>query len=111
MPAFLNGLPAFTPLRAASTPGFIPLGLAIVPERSGAAFIEAICVARRFPLAVFNRPPRTVAPSRPIPLIRPLLSRFSRFPALVAALRVAGVLRFGAPPPGELANLPRLSRV
>jgi hypothetical protein len=85
--------------------------LAIVLPLNPAAFIEASCVARRFPLAVFSRPPRTVAPSRPIPLIRPLLSRFSRLPALVAALRVAGVLRFGAPPPGELANLPLLSRV
>jgi hypothetical protein len=72
--------------------------------------MEAICVARLFPLAVLSLPPRTVAPFRPIPLIRPLLSRFSRLPALVAARRVAGVLRFGPPPPGELANRPRLSR-
>jgi hypothetical protein len=85
--------------------------LAIVPPRNPATFIEASCVALRFPLAVFSLPPRTVAPLRPIPLIRPRLSRFSRLPALVAALRDAGVLRFGAPPPGELANLPLLSRV
>jgi len=85
--------------------------LAIVPALNPAGLIEASCVARRFPWAVFSRPPRTAAPSRPIPLIRPLLSRFSRLPALVAALRDAGVLRFGAPPPGELAKRPRLSRV
>jgi hypothetical protein len=85
--------------------------LAIVLALNPAGFIEASCVARLFPLAVFSLPPRTVAPLRPIPLIRPLLSRFSRFPALVAARRVAGVLRLGAPPPGELANRPLLSRV
>ena len=68
-------------------------------------------MALRFPLAVFSRPPRTVAPLRPIPVMRPLLSRLSRLPARMAARRVAGVLRFGAPPPGELAKRPLLSRV
>jgi hypothetical protein len=85
--------------------------LAIVPALGAVGRIEASCVALLFPLAVFSLPPRTVAPFRPIPLMRPLLSRFSRFPALVAARRVAGVLRFGVPPPGELANRPLLSRV
>lgn len=65
--------------------------LAIVLARNPAPRIEAVCVALALPLAVFSLPPRTVAPLRPIPLIRPVLSRFRRFPALVAARRAAGL--------------------
>jgi hypothetical protein len=40
----------------------------------GAAAIRLVCVARLFPLAVFNLPPRAVAPL-PAPEKRPRLSR------------------------------------
>jgi hypothetical protein len=56
-----------------TAPGFSPLGLATVPAL-GAAVIRLVCVARLFPLAVFNLPPRAVAPL-PAPEKRPRLSR------------------------------------
>lgn len=70
---------------------------------------RAVCIPLCFPDAVRNLPPRAVAPFPPMLVIRPALSRVSRFcpPLVLAALR-AGLL---LPPPPPDANRPRLSRL
>lgn len=80
--------------------------LAIVLD-AAPPFTFATTAPRCFPLAVRSRPPRAVAPSPPTLVIFPALSRVSRF-APRLAIRALGLLP--PPPPGELANRPRLSR-
>lgn len=68
--------------------------------------IRAVCAALSFPLAVRSLPPRAVAPSPPTDVIRPALSRVSRFGPR-GADRAFGRAE---PPPPE-ANRPLLSRL
>jgi len=74
----------------------------------GAAFTRSICLARKFQAAVRSRPPLAVAPFPPTLVIRPALSRVSRFVPLLTGLAA------GRPPPLDppvLANRPLLSRL
>ena len=74
----------------------------------GAAFTRSSCVARRFPAAVRSRPPLAVAPLPPMLVIRPALSRVSRFAPLLTCL-VGGLRPALEPPPP--AKRPSLSRL
>lgn len=92
---------AFAPESRRTLPRIVP---AVAPRVS-----RATCVALRFPLAVRSLPPRAVAPSLPMPVILPALSRFNLLPALVGAFFGAGLAL--VPPLPLLANLPLASRL
>jgi hypothetical protein len=70
-------------------------------------FTLAVCFALSPPDAVFNLPPRAVAPSPPTEVMRPELSRVRRFGPRLTFF-AAGLPPELPPPP---AKRPRLSRL
>jgi hypothetical protein len=95
--AFVTGVhSAFLP--------FNPLGFPTTPDRC--SDIRATTAPRFAPLAVRNRPPLAVAPRPPTLVMRPELSRVSRFVPRVA-IRAFGPLLVVP----VLANRPLLSRL